>query len=392
MPKSPARHQRGRECRHRNYCLANVHQAEVNLFVLGGHQYHFAQHLTSGGTSDSGTGEDSQETNEILDDYVPPSRLTRMERPSPHRFGELVPELEDKYPRMVVGTFRKLGNWCPEGLVARAGTIVLVDTRPFSGVCAFPQVITSHWRETGDLAVLVEDWAKLQDFVVTRRQTNSDLRNQFSGDVERFSGKSTCMPENHIISSTPNNSNAGYFQTNPTYDAPEIKMWRSLRRGIPIESSSSPTLYNAYISEMAGPIGVLDRVFCDLPGMHDHLTMAQASLVHGLTENLQKFDCLIIDAKPDKDREQGVLVFVTNWEVVWAQRSSSHANYINALKVALTHRKFYDAEKMCFEIKASIGDIVDETLLYAAEQIMSDAVSENSFDVSLFFTGYHRCP
>ena len=354
------------------------------MFVYLGQYYQIAQHLSTGGTSDSGTGEDSQETNEMPDEYVPPSRITRMERPSPHRFGELVPDLEAKFPRMVAGTYRKLGNWCPEGLVARAGTIVLVDTRPFSGESAFPQAITSHWRETGDLAVLVEDWAKCHDFVVTRRQTNVDLRNQFSGDVERFHGKSTCMPENHIISSTPNNSNAGYFQTNPTYDAPEIKMWRSLRRGIPIESSSSPTLYNSYISEMAGPIGVLDRVFCDLPGMHEHLTMAQASVLQGLTENLQTFDCLIIDAKPDKDREQGVLVFVTNWELVWAQRSSSQADYMNALRVALTHRKFYDAEKMCFEIKASIGDIVDETLLYAAEQLMSDAVSFILFEMNIF--------
>ena len=317
----------------------------------------------------------SQETEdvEVADDYVNPIKLARQERTTP-RFGEPEPDMEGNFPAIFHGEFAKLGS-APAGVVCESGKIILVDSMAFDGSSHFPAELTKDWRQVGDLMCTALPWKNSDQRVLGRRQCNSDGRNLFSMPLEWFQVSKCCMPENHVLYCSYTNCTTGYFQTNPELGDPEIQMWRSVRRGIPIEGSSDASEYQQFISGLPGPIGVLDRVFADVDALSEHLTAAQVAAISKLPADERVFEHLVVFGKPDPAMSQGLLLCVTNWKRVWSLRSSSMDEYTRALEAILVHRKLFEFERMCFEMGATIADIESATDVVNASQMRKDVVS-----------------
>ena len=299
--------------------------------------------------------------------------MVRQVRDTPNRFGEPEPNFDIQYADPIRGIFSKLGS-SPEGVIAASGDIVLVDTRAFKGKTNFPADLTALWREAGDLACLIQPWKEGDTSVVVKRQLPSDARNLFSHPTERFMVTTTCMPERHVLCAMSNNVYLGYYQTNPEFASPEMKAWNSVRRGIPLENPQCASPYMVFVSEMAGPVGVLDVLTSTLTAMHDHLSMTQVSAAQRLPPDQQSFESLIVSGKPDKDIAQVVWTFVTNWRVVFALREISLDAYKSALRVALIHRKSFDLEKACHQCNWTVSDIESVSLLMDARLMARDAV------------------
>ena len=310
---------------------------------------------------------------DVEDDYVNPIRLARQERTTP-RFGEPAPDMENDFPAVFHGEYAKLGS-APAGIVCESGKIIMVDTIAFDGTSHFPVDMTKDWRQGGDLLCTAQCWKDGATQVLGRRQSNSDSRNQFSMPLEWFQVTKCCLPENHVLYCSYNNCTCGYFQTNPELGDPEIQMWRSLRRGIPLDASSERSDYQQYISELPGPIGVLDCVSSTADLLAEHLSAAQVAAIRELPVDHQTFEQLVVLGKPDRTMSQGLLICVTNWKRVWGLRSVSLADYNRALKANLVHRKMFEFERMCFEMRAVVSDIESASDLVNASQIRKDVVS-----------------
>ena len=332
--------------------------------------------VASNSTDTTLTRDHSEEKEDLGDDVLTAPRIIRRERPGKRNFSEPMSDQEAMYSPVFTGVYNKLGA-APSGVLASQYDIICVDTVPFQGDSHFPASLTQTLRELGDLACLAVPWTVGAKTVLGRRQRNDDGFNKFSDKLELFDCASACMPENNVLHCSYNNCLTGYFQTNTDFDEPEIQMWRSVRRGIVLQEGVDYTPHHASIASLAGPTGVLDRVTSTLDVMGNFLTASDASIIGTFPVAFQSFECLIVMGRPDADmleRGLGLFLFVTNWKRVYSFRGTCFADYQRALKANLQHRRFYEFEKMCIEIEATVGDIESALELSQAQEMRLDVV------------------
>ena len=286
------------------------------------------------------------------------------------RFGEPAPEREREFSAKMRGQYAKIGS-APNGVVATKGTVVMVDSQPFTGATKFPDSITSQWRQGGDVAVLAENWLADSYTVLVRRQTMLDAKWFFSGEMETFLVSTSCMVENHVLSVSWVNMFAGFFPTNVLFRDPEICVWLSNRRGVPYEDQVSD--YLQYISMLSGPVGVCDAIKSDLANFSSLMTNEQFASVSA--RNVKCFEGLIVALKPDFSMRNGVVVFVTLWKDVYALRERSSEEYVEALEANCVHRTLYDFERFMFDIKGALSDLQCASDVVMAATVLRDYVS-----------------
>ena len=114
------------------------------------------------------------------------------------RFGEPVPDREGDFPAVLRGTYAKIGA-APNGMIAEAGRLVMVDCVAFTGQSRISSQLTETYRQGGDIAVLAQPWKVGDTSVLVRRPSGTDSIHDFLGLLKRLSSELlACL--NHISS------------------------------------------------------------------------------------------------------------------------------------------------------------------------------------------------
>ena len=305
------------------------------------------------------------------------------ERRSRPRFGEPVPDQEEEFPRTLQGVFAKAGA-APNGMIAKAGNLVLVDCHPFTGSSRFPAMVTQSYRQGGDIAALAQPWKVDDATVLVRRQTATDRPDEFSGALEMFVVATTSLPESHILSMSWVNALSGYYTNDPVLgQKPVIVMWTSNRRGVKAKVADADP-FHQYLEELSGPISRLDKICSSLDNFAGHVTADQMAKIRAMPSTQSSspsaaFEGVVVDLKLDHTASHPLVVFVTLWRQVFELRSANFDKYKRALLANTVHRGFYDFERSLFEMQATVEDFVSPDDISNAEQMVLDYVSFRVF-------------
>ena len=328
-------------------------------------------HLASTSGQSSAEMEESIET--IPDAEVSGKLKIVRPEPSTHNWAEEISDADSEVPPNICGVFAKKGSF-PSGIYAAQGTMVMVNCKKFDGACHFPADITKDWKQAGESAVLVRHWkVGGSELVRVRRGRNTDSPGQFSFTVEDYPANYCCLLEDHVLACTWNNCYMGYFHSNPHYSTPEIVSWLSLRRGIALDESQEADAAASYLSGLPGPICVLDQISSTVEKLGDKVSLPKSLEINALPDAHRTLDFLIVRGRPDFRCDNGVLTFVTHWRAVFALKSTSLETYEKALRANVVHA-FYDFEKSCQEVSATITDLCTPEDINNATQLKADVV------------------